>query len=224
MCVCLIADGKFICGVTSICCRGHLVVQMKTACGHILNILPFPVVFCHCNTECEKMKPQKMIKSSENAVLPKAECTQVWIHLHIIALRPSLVLFFMGYFCDMQTLLSQCSWSKKMRHYVQIFPVTGNNHTYAHFKCRILPPVWSVFIWGHMKIGKIQEIIGATTWQFSMQPATSGSREHSFAYIITAEALDCWHSAPTFCTGCQTAPSVRWQQRGKLCTLVCLHS
>lgn len=83
--VCLNADGRFICGITSICCPGHLAVQMKTAHGHILNILPFAVVLCHCNTECENMKPQEMIKSFENAVLLKAECTQVWINLHVIA-------------------------------------------------------------------------------------------------------------------------------------------
>lgn len=80
--------------------------------------------------------------------------------------------------------------AQKMSYYLQICMVANNIHTYAYFKRRIPPPVWSVFIWGRMKIGKIQGIIGATAQQLCMQPAISGSREHSFAYIITAEPLD----------------------------------
>lgn len=53
--------------------------------GDSLNILPFAVILCHFNIECEKMKPQKLTKPPENAVLPKAEHTQDWINLHNIA-------------------------------------------------------------------------------------------------------------------------------------------
>lgn len=53
--------------------------------GDSLNILPFAMILCHFNIECEKMKPQKMTKPPENAVLPKAAHTQDWINLHNIA-------------------------------------------------------------------------------------------------------------------------------------------
>lgn len=43
-------------------------------------------------------------------------------------------------------LLSRCSWPRKS-YYVQNCMVTGI-HTYASFKCCILPPVWSVYLGG----------------------------------------------------------------------------
>lgn len=153
-----------------------------------------------------------MTKPSKNAVLSKAECTQVWTNLHNIAF------WTLHWSCDIcevvKTPITHCSWSKMSRPacWDVIFTYTPIlNAAYCH--------LWGLFFWGNVKIQKILEQIAATAWEVCMQPAISESREHTLVYIITAEPLDIvdvLHPHPA--RGARQHPWWDRKQQSKLCT------
>lgn len=94
---------------------------------------------------------------------------------------------------------------------VQTCSLRCNFHIYAYFKCSILPLVWHVCLrkcentkdsWTDCSRRLRSLHAAGNIWE---QRAHFSLHNHGWA------TWRCWRSSPTSSTGCQTAPTVRWQ-------------